>query len=77
MGIDPSCRNPYKSIVLRAIEVVYAFEEALRLIDGYVVPAAPHVHITPRAGVGHGVRHTGTASAALPRGHRRRKNCGT
>ena len=28
-GLGPSCRNPFKSIVIRAIEVVYACEEAL------------------------------------------------
>ena len=27
------CRNPFQSIVVRAVEILYAFDEALRLID--------------------------------------------
>ena len=35
VGIGPDLRNPYKSIVVRSIEVVYAFVEALRIIEEY------------------------------------------
>ena len=54
-GLGRSCRNPFRSIVVRAVEVVYAVEEALRLIDEYVPPAPPAVEVPPRAGTGHGV----------------------
>ena len=47
--------NPFQSIVIRAIEVLYAFEEAVRLIDAYSPPAEPFVPYEPRAGVGHGI----------------------
>jgi sulfhydrogenase subunit alpha len=53
-GLPPVVRNPYQSIVVRSVELVYAFEEALRLLDGYVEPDAPFVPVAPRAGTGHG-----------------------
>ncbi len=33
-GLGPRCTNPYRSIVVRAVEVLYACDEALRIIDG-------------------------------------------
>ncbi len=35
--------------------MVYAIEEALRIIDGYQRPARPFVDVPARAGIGHGV----------------------
>src|SRR5262249_40989714 len=54
-GLGPECRNPFRSIIVRAVEVVCAIEEALRLIGEYQPPAAPSVAITPREGAGYGV----------------------
>ncbi|MFE3756056.1 Ni/Fe hydrogenase subunit alpha [Nocardia tengchongensis] len=54
-GLGPECRNPFRSIVVRAVEVVYAIDEALRLIAGYEPPAHPAVSCAPRPGVGHGI----------------------
>lgn len=51
---DAVCRNPYKSILVRAVEVLYAVEEALRIIAAYERPARPYVEVPARAGVGHG-----------------------
>ncbi|MGC0327988.1 sulfhydrogenase subunit alpha [Streptomyces sp. SAI-170] len=48
------CRNPYQSILVRAVEVVYAVDEALRLIDAYEPPPRPYVDVPPIAGTGHG-----------------------
>ncbi|MFN8222468.1 MAG: nickel-dependent hydrogenase large subunit [Gaiellales bacterium] len=53
-GLGPVVRNPFKSIVVRAVETLYAVDEALRLIDAYEEPAAPSVEIVPRAATGHG-----------------------
>ncbi len=53
-GLGPVVRNPFKSILVRALEVVYALEEALRLVDRYVVPNPPAVALEPRAGRGCG-----------------------
>ena len=53
-GLGPSCDNPFRSIVVRAVEVVYAIEEALRIIAAYEPPDRPAVDVPPRAGVGCG-----------------------
>jgi coenzyme F420-reducing hydrogenase alpha subunit len=53
-GLGPICRNPFQSIIVRAVEVLWACEEALRLIENYEVPDAPAVEVTPRAGTGFG-----------------------
>ena len=53
-GLEPSERNPFRSIVVRAVELVYACDEALRLIAEYEEPDAPAVEVEPRAGVGYG-----------------------
>ncbi|MFF7125598.1 nickel-dependent hydrogenase large subunit [Streptomyces sp. NPDC008240] len=48
------CDNPFRSIVVRAVEVVQAIEEALRIIDGYEPPPSPAVEVPPRRGAGGG-----------------------
>jgi coenzyme F420-reducing hydrogenase alpha subunit len=53
-GLGPQCRNPFKSIAVRAVEILYAFDEALRLIDSYLPPDPPAVEVEPRAAVGTG-----------------------
>ncbi len=53
-GLGPVCRNPFRSIVVRALEVAYACEEALRLIAAYEPPQVCAVPVKPRAGVGVG-----------------------
>jgi sulfhydrogenase subunit alpha len=47
-------RNPFHQILARAVEIHYALWEALRLLDAYHEPAASHVAVTPRAGIGYG-----------------------
>ncbi len=53
-GLGEVCRNPFRSIVVRAVETVYAADEALRIIAEYEPPEPPFVEATPRAGSGHG-----------------------
>jgi coenzyme F420-reducing hydrogenase alpha subunit len=43
VGLEPVVRNPHRAILVRAIEIMIACEEALRLIDGYRPPARPFV----------------------------------
>jgi coenzyme F420-reducing hydrogenase alpha subunit len=52
VGLGPVCANPYQSIVVRAVEVLHACEEALRIIEAYEEPDAPALDVEPRAGVG-------------------------
>ncbi|GAA3932298.1 Ni/Fe hydrogenase subunit alpha [Actinomadura viridis] len=54
-GLGAECRNPFQSILVRAVEVVYAIDEALRLIGAYEPPDRPSVPVPPREGTGHGV----------------------
>ena len=53
-GLSPVCRNPFQSIIVRSVEILYACDEALRLIDAYERPARPAVEVPPRAATGYG-----------------------
>jgi coenzyme F420-reducing hydrogenase alpha subunit len=53
-GLGATCRNPFRSIVVRAVEIVYAVDEALRLIAEYEPPDPAAVDVRARAGVGCG-----------------------
>lgn len=53
-GLGPICCNPFQSIIVRSVEVLYACEEALRLIDEYEPPEEPAVEVQPRAATGFG-----------------------
>jgi len=52
--VGPVCRNPFRSIVVRSVEMLYACDEALRIIGGYEPPDQPAVEVVPRRGVGCG-----------------------
>lgn len=60
-GIGPICRNPFQSIIVRSVEVLYAFDEALRIIEGYEIPDQPAIELHPRAA-------SGSACTEAPRG---------
>ena len=53
-GLGPQVTNPFRSIVVRAVEVLYACDEALRIIAAYEEPDRPAVPVEPVAGVGYG-----------------------
>ncbi len=54
VGLGETCRNPYHSILVRQIEVIYACREAARLARDYEEIAPAFVETPPRAGIGHG-----------------------
>lgn len=60
-GLGKTCNNPFKSIIVRSIEVLYACEEALRIIKNYEMPDQPCVSFEVRAATGH-------AATEAPRG---------
>jgi len=60
-GLGDVCRNPFRSIVVRAVETLWACDEALRLIAAYEPPPAPAAEVTARAA-------TGWACTEAPRG---------
>jgi coenzyme F420-reducing hydrogenase alpha subunit len=47
--------NPYTSIVARALEVLYAIDEAIRIIDLYEPPPMPAVPFSARPGIGRAI----------------------
>lgn len=53
-GLGEVVRNPFRSLLVRGVEVILALEEALRLIDGYMPGDTPAAAFQPRAGVGYG-----------------------
>jgi coenzyme F420-reducing hydrogenase alpha subunit len=53
-GLSPVCRNPFQSIIVRSVEIFYACEEALRIIQAYQIPDKPAMEVQPRAGTGYG-----------------------
>ena len=61
VGLEPVVTNPFKSIVVRSLEVLFALDEALRIIVSYQPPDEPAVAVPPTAG-------TGWAATEAPRG---------
>jgi coenzyme F420-reducing hydrogenase alpha subunit len=54
VGLSPKCKNPFKSIIVRSVETLYACEEALRIIGNLEIPDKPFIEVNPKAGVGFG-----------------------
>jgi coenzyme F420-reducing hydrogenase alpha subunit len=53
-GLTPPCCNPFQSILVRSVEVLYACDEAVRIIDQYEMPDHAAEEIQPRAATGYG-----------------------
>jgi coenzyme F420-reducing hydrogenase alpha subunit len=53
-GLGPVCRNPFRSIIVRSVEIVHACDEALRLIAAYEPPDPAAVAVPGGPGTGHG-----------------------
>jgi len=54
-NLRPPVRNPFRSIVVRAVEIVFACAEALRIIREYEPPGVPRVGAPNQAGVGQAI----------------------
>ncbi len=54
-GLRPPVRNLFRSIIVRAVELVFACAEALRIIAEYEPPASPRVDTPNRRGVGQAI----------------------
>ncbi len=63
VGLEPVVRNPFRSILVRGVELVYACEEALRILSEYRPPDVAWVEPT---GKFHG--GVGAAATEAPRG---------
>lgn len=60
-GLEQEIYNPFKSILIRGIETLYACEEALNIIENYEQPEKPSIDIKVREA-------TGYAATEAPRG---------
>ena len=60
-GVSLPLRNPFHGIIARSVEIIYALEESLRLIQRYTPPPESALAVTVRSG-------TGTACTEAPRG---------
>ena len=60
-GLGPVCTNPFRSISVRSVEILFACTEALRLIDSLDLSGDPSIDFTPKAA-------TGYAATEAPRG---------
>jgi len=54
VGVAEVETNPFRSILVRGLEVLWAVEESQRIIDAYCAPVAPFVGVPQPVGVGHG-----------------------
>ncbi len=54
IDFKPICKNPFKSIIARAVETLYACDEALRIISEYEEPEKPFVDFGIKPGIGYG-----------------------
>jgi coenzyme F420-reducing hydrogenase alpha subunit len=61
VGVAAKCLNPFESIIVRSLEMLYAFEEAVRIIEAYEPSDAPAAPCEPRFS-------TGCACTEAPRG---------
>jgi sulfhydrogenase subunit alpha len=55
VGLHPPVKNPFRSIVVRAVELVFAGVEALRVVREYEPPPQPRVEVGARSGVGQAI----------------------
>jgi sulfhydrogenase subunit alpha len=61
VGLGRECYNPYKSIIIRAVEVLNVCDEAIRIIEDYHAPDIAAVEAPPASGIGY-------AATEAPRG---------
>lgn len=61
IGFSPPCRNPFRSIIARGLELIHVYDEALQLLQAYTEPADVRVAVPIAAG-------EGTGATEAPRG---------
>jgi sulfhydrogenase subunit alpha len=53
--LKPPVKNPFRSIIVRSVELVFACAEALRICQEYEPPSQPRMEAPSRAGVGQAI----------------------
>ncbi len=54
VGLEAPCKNPFKSLLARGVEVVHAFDTAVEIVKSYEPPGRSWVPIPEVAGRGYG-----------------------
>lgn len=54
-GLTPPLKNPFRGIAVRGVELVFACEEALRIVREYEPPPAPRIEPVPRSSSGQAI----------------------
>ncbi|WP_143288126.1 Ni/Fe hydrogenase subunit alpha, partial [Calothrix rhizosoleniae] len=54
IGLGEFCSNPFQSIIIRSLEVLYAAQEALRIIENAETSSQSVIEYTIKPGTGHG-----------------------
>lgn len=54
IGFGKKCNNPFQSIIVRSLEILFACDEALKIIDNYEMPDKPYVEVQPISSTGYG-----------------------
>ncbi|MCA9551459.1 MAG: nickel-dependent hydrogenase large subunit [Myxococcales bacterium] len=54
VGLTVPCMNPFKSLLVRGVELIQALDEAVRIVADYRPPSEPFVEGPVHAGTGHG-----------------------
>ena len=54
IGLAGQCLNPYKSLLIRGIEVLFALQEAIRIIDSNDIWDEPGIEAIPKCSEGYG-----------------------
>lgn len=51
------CNNPFRSIIIRQLEIIYAFDEAIRILTQAeeFTQGSPFMAFEPKAGIGYGI----------------------
>jgi coenzyme F420-reducing hydrogenase alpha subunit len=54
INLTPPCTNPFKSLLVRTIEAIQVFDEAITTIESYTEPKQPAIDVPLKRGVGFG-----------------------
>ncbi|MEJ5338687.1 MAG: Ni/Fe hydrogenase subunit alpha [Aquificaceae bacterium] len=55
VGLEPPVRNPYRSLLVRMIELVHSLERAVHMVREYRRPEVTRVKVVPKSSEGYGV----------------------
>ncbi|MFN3599633.1 MAG: Ni/Fe hydrogenase subunit alpha [Aquificaceae bacterium] len=55
IDIEPPIKNPYKSLLVRMLEIIHSLERAVQMVKGYKKPKRSFVELKPKRSEGFGI----------------------